>query len=302
MGYYPRSPEEVQRNNRHHFDFDKIAKHYESIKPLRGKRASLDIRPVGERDRDWERVVKVNDNEYYLTNTAWRWYDTSHNTHCRTHQKLMSFKRFDGGESVTIHTPVWGESNQFDSRSLGVSSTFNFIYYNLPEGLSFANIKSCKYVQSGDKFYTAEKGDITFTRMTGEKEWKPYVVQREVIHHIDRQKTKELKLRMKPFLEYANVMFDMLEPNHAWRNGFRDEDYTWEDLLDPMENGEPNPLWVSLVERFKYKTRKWDSGNVVCVKALLEGVVYEDLKHIAKPLKPIEVPLGTPCRDKYKNW
>lgn len=302
MSYWGRSAYEVQRDNGRHFDFDKIATHYESIKPLRGKRASLNIRPVGERNRDWERVVKVNDDEYYLTNSSWRWYDSSHNTHGRTHQKLISFKRFDGGESVTIHTPTWGEGKQFDSRALGVSSTFYFIYFNLPKGLSFANIKSCKYVELDGKYYSAEKGDITFTRMIGQTEWKPYVVHREFIHHIDRQKTKELKQRATPFLNYANVMFDMLEPNHHWRNGFKDDNYTWEDLLDPIENGEPNPMWVELVERFKYRTRMWDSGKTICMKALLEGVVLEDLKRIAKPLKAIEVPLGTPCRDTYKNW
>jgi len=59
-----RSPYAVQQYNGKPTDFAKAVERYESIKPLIGKRKSLDVRPLGERDRAWERIVKVSDTEY----------------------------------------------------------------------------------------------------------------------------------------------------------------------------------------------------------------------------------------------
>ena len=47
--------------------FDRVAAHYEYIKPLRGKHAKDDVRPLGDRARKWERIKKVNNNCYVLT-------------------------------------------------------------------------------------------------------------------------------------------------------------------------------------------------------------------------------------------
>ena len=43
--------------------FSDVVKHYDSIKPIRG----TDIRPLGDRARKWEHIVKVNRNKYILT-------------------------------------------------------------------------------------------------------------------------------------------------------------------------------------------------------------------------------------------
>jgi len=43
--------------------FSDVVKHYDSIKPIRG----TDIRPLGDRARKWEHIVKVNRNKYVLT-------------------------------------------------------------------------------------------------------------------------------------------------------------------------------------------------------------------------------------------
>ena len=43
--------------------FSDVVKHYDSIKPIRG----TDIRPLGDRRRKWEHIVKVNRNKYILT-------------------------------------------------------------------------------------------------------------------------------------------------------------------------------------------------------------------------------------------
>ena len=53
--------------------FDDVAKAYNSIKPIRGKRLSEDLRPLSSFRRYWwNRVIKINDNSllritlYYL--------------------------------------------------------------------------------------------------------------------------------------------------------------------------------------------------------------------------------------------
>ena len=307
-GWNTRSSQAVQMQSRHYFTFESIAKHYESITPLRGKRKDKNIRPVGERNRDWERVVKFNDNEYYLTSSAWRWYDDPQlNTHDKKPQRLMSFKRIDGGETFTLHTPKY-RSDRLDPHSLSVPSTFYFIYYNMPKGLSFHNEKSCKYVRTDhdNKFYIAEKGDITFSRLDGETEWKPFVVHREVIHHTDRAKTKAIRQQMKPFLDYSNIMFDMLEHKRWYGSLFKQDDfsdYTWEDIVKPLADGSPNPLWVSLVEHLKSETRfyDYDTSTYSFNKNKVKSVLYKAICYVARPHKEVEIPLGTTCRDPFKT-
>tara|TARA_B110000858_G_scaffold51037_1_gene59122 strand:+ start:1434 stop:1859 length:426 start_codon:yes stop_codon:yes gene_type:complete len=48
--------------------FDEVVAHYENVKPLRGKdNAGKDIRPIGDRKRKNERIVKISDNCYALS-------------------------------------------------------------------------------------------------------------------------------------------------------------------------------------------------------------------------------------------
>ena len=48
--------------------FDKVAACYESITPIRGKQhKDQDVRPLGDRNRKWERIKKINANCYVLT-------------------------------------------------------------------------------------------------------------------------------------------------------------------------------------------------------------------------------------------
>lgn len=48
--------------------FEQVEEHYNSITPLRG---SDNIRPLGDRRRKWEHIVKVSDNKYVLCDVLW---------------------------------------------------------------------------------------------------------------------------------------------------------------------------------------------------------------------------------------
>jgi len=295
FGYGTRSPEQVQRDNGGRFTFDTIQARYEAIKPISGKRKDLNVRPLNERRRDWERVFKVNDNEYYISHDAWR----GHQDNDIHNRSITWFKRGDF-EIVVVHTPksVWNKENphRLAYYQLSSPSIFYFYDYNLPIGLSMANYKSCKYVavnrEDGQiNYYSAEHGDITFQRRSGDKYWNPVVVHREFKHSLDRSKTKELRKSLEPFLEYYKVVEPLIDKTS----------YYYGNALEDFGSGVFNKVgddvpesWFKIVERYKHKNQ-WYRGDV-------KNLIIKDLYQVAKPLVKEPVPLGTPVRDRYRTW
>ena len=293
-GYYGRSPEQVQADNGGRFTFDTIKARYEAVKPLRGKRKDLNVRPLNERRRDWERVFMVNENEYYISHDAWRGRDEGNHN-----RSITWFKRGDW-EIITVHTPksTWNNENRgrLAPYEFSSSSVYHFFNYNLPNGLSMANHKSCKYVQvdnsdSPPTYYTIEKGDITLQRRSGEKYWKPVVVHREFKHSLDRSKTKELRKSLEPFLEYYKVVEPLIDKT-SYYYGNALEDFG-SSVFNKVGDDVPES-WFKIVERYKHKNQ-WYRGDV-------KNLIIKDLYQVAKPLVKEPVPLGTPVRDRYRTW
>jgi hypothetical protein len=319
FGHYNiRTPYEVQRDNGGRYTFDKIKERYENTKPIQGKkRKHLDIRPNGERGRSHERIVKVNDNEYYLTFDAWRWSEIHQPD--RQHTKAISFHLVGDMETVVVHTPRtnWKEEKNLYPRAFSSPSVFYFYDFNLPIGLNMVNYKSAKYVrldtEQGYLYYTVEKGDTTFTRRVGEKYWKPMVVHREVIHLLDREKTKEWRNTAKPLLDYLNVMVDMVEPQYIgwWQNVLAEatQDIA-KDKVFKQDDGEAPEHWFKMAEYYKKRIEAHDwcgsyrieDRKTIYRKDKLKHYLYKDLYKLVKPLKAVEVPLGEPCKDRFKSW
>lgn len=336
FGWNTRDGETVQRHNGQAYTFDKIARRYESIVPLRGKRKVLDIRPHGERARCWERIVKVNDNEYYLTNNAYRYYDKYGYTPCRA----ITFKRDDeGNETVVVHTPrqYWGDRERLMPRQLSNPSSFYFYLHNLPEGMSMDKYYSKNYLvvktedghgDSSCKFYTLDKGDVHLTRQVGEKYFKPLIVHREFKRSLDRSKTKALREELTAFGEYVRVMLPLAERD---RHGMYDCPLRWATMdNDPstvyygqsdlakechgkgwrgLFTGEPSDLWFKLVQYYKNlnRTHTWDSNarEYVYADPSPESVmrtVTRDVYAVEKPLHEEPVELGIRTFDKYRSW
>ena len=64
--------------------FAQVAERYHNTKPMRGKNAGKDVRPVADRARDWERIKKISDNCYLLMcggygDDVFQWYYTKVN-------------------------------------------------------------------------------------------------------------------------------------------------------------------------------------------------------------------------------
>ena len=332
-GYWGRTPHDVQAQNGKRFDFDKIAKHYEEVKPIRGQRAKFCIKPVSERRRSWERMFKVSDNEYYISCNAWA-HDEDENTFIN--RKAISYLKNDNQETIIVHTPraYWNKESGKEPRlnvgALSTPSVFYFYDFNLPIGLSMDKYKACNYVkvltETGDKFYTIEKGDVTLTRKVGDKYWNPLVVHRETVHTIDRKQSKAIREKAQDFVEYCTVMSAITpEPKDSWwarrsnpfaltndgskYNDIRDDlpkDVPWEEAL---HKGEDVPEhWFAMMDIYKQKSQLtwWDhQTRTYHSEYQTEKMVkhiHKDLYAIAKPCKEIEVPLGERCKDNYGSW
>lgn len=340
MGFYygTRLPYEVQRDNGKRFDFDTVAKHYEETKPLRGKRSKFDVRPIGERNRCWERVVKVSDTEYFITCRGYVYNDETAEKISR--RKSITFRRDGDLDTVIVHAPrnYWldteGEA-PLTNNGLSSPSYYFFYDFNLPIGLGMDNYRSAKYVkvqtEDGDKFYTLNKGDVTVTRKIGEKYWKPLVVHRESTHTIDRKQSKEIRNKAKEFVEYAKVMADIIPDTESsstfsywiWQTNpftlgssgstafddLRDsfKGMSWEENLCKVNDDIPDH-WFNLLKIYRKRSEchMWNNETrtyeVSFSSKKMVDHLYRDLYKVAKPLKEKQVPLGERCKDKFKNW
>lgn len=312
MGYWrnTNSPYDVQQRNGGRFTFETIAKKYEETKPIRGKRKDQNIRPIGQRDRSWERMIKVSDTEYYVSFDYYQ-YRNHHN-------RGITWKMENGMEYMTIHTPkkMWtGSNNELYPRYLSSSSVFWFYDFNMPQEFSMANYRANKYVRYQDKYYTIEKGDITFQRKQGGSptDWQPLVVHREFKHTIDRKQAKELRKLIDPFLPYFDIMCDIVEHKRAYGNhiarvlndGEIRSTEPEKALALFKHDGEVPEEWLSMVEYYKcdvstyhWKTETYTYEN----KGDLREKIAQHLFEIVKPVKTEPVELGKLNNNKYKRW
>lgn len=338
FGGYGRTPEDVQRYNGRKYTFKTIAERYEQVVPLRGKRKAMNIRPHGERNRDWERIVKVSDHEYYLTNNAYRWYDKQG----FSPNRAITFKRDDdGNETLIVHTPrvYWGEKledrERLMPRQIGVPSTFYFYNCNLPEGVGMYKFHSKNYLmvkaeegygESCWKFYTLDKGDVVLTRGAFDKFYKPLVVHREFKRSLDRKKTKAIREELSPFIEYVRVMLPMVgadrqsmySPPMYWAN-VKDAEHLyvsggiarecigkgWRGLF----TGEPDELSFKLVQYYKAMCNRsvWNSETrsydmIEATPQRVANYIANEVYRCEKPLHEEPVELGVKTFDKYRTW
>lgn len=337
FGGYGRSPEQVQRDNGQRYDFKKIAERYETTVPLRGKRKVQNIRPHGERNRDWERIIKVSDQEYYLTNMAYRWHDKQDYSISRA----ITFKRDDdGNETIIVHTPraYWGDEEnrkKLVPRQLGVSSTFFFYGCNLPEGMGMYKYHSKNYLmvkaeeghsESCWRFYTLDKGDVVFTRGAFEKFFKPLVVHREFHRSLDRKKTKAIREELSSFVEYMRVMMPLVEADRMrmystpvfWAHQKSTEGlYISGEIAQEclgkgwraLFTGEPNELSFKLVQYYKAMCNRsvWNSESrsydiIPATPQQIAKYIANEVYRYEKPLHEEPVELGVRTFDRYRTW
>jgi hypothetical protein len=313
MAYYGQtsSPYDVQANQGGRFDFESVKKRYKETKPLTGKRKAENIRPLCRRDRAWERIFEVSENEYYVSFDAYK-YRTTHN-------KAITWSLNGDMETMTIHTPkkVWGTppTMELHPRTLSSSSVFWFYDFNLPNDFGMVNFRANKYIRYDSKYYSIELGDVVFQRKVGDNHWLPLVVHREFKHTLDRTQTKQLRETIKPFMAYYDIMCEIVETKWEWGNpiykavvGDNDKRMMYAEealtLFKPRGDGVPDS-WLSMVERYKHRITRRHYGSSetnLQLRNKLPKEICKDLFEIVKPCKTTEVPIGTLTHDRYKGW
>lgn len=296
-----RSPEEVQRQNGKRTDFTKAVERYESIKPLIGKRKTLDVRPLGNRDRTWERIVKVSDTEYYLTCSQYGYRDRQlleGKTEVDDERRAITLKQEGMVETIIIHKAWYGFTSP---------SVFYFYNYNLPLGMSMTKHGGTTYLAVKDKedkycYYSLRQGDITFYRAKGTTTWTPLVVHKEAKHKLDRKKTKAIREKLKVFADYAKVMFPLVEPKgNSWGTVL---DKHWADFVTLKTPDEIPESWLNAVAEYKRKLQRYsyEARDYIADESGLLPRIYNEAYRAEKPFEVEAVPLGEMSYDRYRSW
>jgi hypothetical protein len=302
MGYgnwNARSPEEVQRYHGVRTDFEVIKKRYENTNPLIGKRKTLDVRPSGQRDRAWERIVKVSDTEYYLTCFEYGWRDRQRLQGDKVDEERKAFTLKQEGEveTIIIHNAHYGFASL---------SVFYFYDYNLPKGISMVKHRGSNYVRVDDgkgsyNYYRTDKIDITFYRPKGGTYWTALNVFREVKHKLNRTKTKAIREKLKTFTDYAKVMLPLVEPKYMYGSAL---DAHWEDFVTLKNPDEIPESWLKAVSHYADRLARYDWStkvNTVNEKGLIP-MIQRQAYRAAQPFDVELVPLGELSYDPYRGW
>jgi hypothetical protein len=115
--------------------FDEVVSWYDRTHPIRGARKPWDIRPIGDRSRWWERIVKIDDNTYAL-HDGW---DYSRTRQIPTADGIAFMLK----ETVDVTPILWMRRKDGDYVRIrscinynGGMSRYRFLNNHLPKGLS----------------------------------------------------------------------------------------------------------------------------------------------------------------------
>lgn len=111
--------------------FDQVVQHYERIKPVLSKHHSVkdDVRPIGARNRKWERIKRIDDTTYALLDGNYGHTMWSGNDH--EYENTMApivWTREADGDYIRIRNHANTSSG---------SSRYDFLFHNLPRGMAF---------------------------------------------------------------------------------------------------------------------------------------------------------------------
>lgn len=133
--------------------FDEVASWYNKTAPIRGVRKSWDLRPLWDRKRWWERIIKIDDNTYALSDG-----NSSYSTRVEaTEERLYRIRE----EALLVAPIVWMRRKGGDYVRIrgcinhgGAISRYAFLNNYLPTGLTHcANNSGVHWIRSADQRY-----------------------------------------------------------------------------------------------------------------------------------------------------
>ena len=146
--------------------FAEVVSHYNSITPLRGKdNVGKDIRPIGDRKRKFERIVKISANCYALSDgyhmgdehfPSWGYGIALSPTlaDMEKYAPVVWRKKRDGTEEVTLRNG-WGPHTH--------NGRYAFLWRHTPKGMWFRNRNGKHFIQlsspiaAGRDYYLAKQ-------------------------------------------------------------------------------------------------------------------------------------------------
>lgn len=219
---------------------------YDSTKPIRGRKE--DVRPIGDRKRTHERIVKVDENTYALLDGD---YDVVHHHYARNQTNFdhdVSFKYTI--EMCPILWTIDEQGNEFVRvRNVRhghiVTTRGKFLDTYLPKGVSFKMDRNGHHwlqvqvdrIKTENAYLpkTSHGFDWTNMRPTGADDGAFVTLRRTgdgtyeqvgkkftmPIMRVDKDKKAELKPFIDKLYEYATTFAPMLSTNHAALSEYR---------------------------------------------------------------------------------
>ena len=178
--------------------YNRVKDHYESVKPLRGERASQDIRPMNRRVRTHERVVAQHraDGEWWF---GYQLYDTPLVMISPT--GIIEFKH-DGWNSTATGQFIHLVGYQYFDRA--------FVCYKRNKKIWVAD--RYDYSDVGENKYPIQSGAIQFKFVCDDTmafRIAPVGVIEEIKPIIDRKKMKEAMAVYMPMINYMATVLKM---------------------------------------------------------------------------------------------
>lgn len=201
--------------------FDAVVDWYNAVVPLVSKyhKEEDDIRPIGDRRRKWERIIKLSDTRYALS-------DGYYSTMIGHMYQVKEFEE-------NMYPIVWERREDGDYiriRSVGVSSTVHarlrFLGWNLPRGLGVTARNGRMFIlQDGQEHYLPktthsydyqnhiinedDKMELWFKRV-GEYKFERANKLLAQSTRVDIREKKRLKPYIQSFFGWAGIMHNML--------------------------------------------------------------------------------------------
>ncbi len=237
--------------------FDKVAACYESTKPIRGKLAPHNVRPLGDRARRWERIKKINNNCYLLMDGYYSgddvfstWYSGG-NTGKPTEAEMINLapivwrRHRDGTTTIKVRNGTGQGAH---------NGRYSFLDRHLPNSMRFI-IRNGKHFVSlyGAEYYLAKSkttAKCALPKSEHKNRWNSYLTARDdgvaLTFRVDDDKIsfvdggkklpvppkvrvdKEAKAKMKDaiaeFREWAFTMYPLLPvKDREYRERMRNE-------------------------------------------------------------------------------
>jgi len=251
--------------------FNSVVAWYDMIKPMVSKNHTLqdDIRPIGRRDRKWERIRKVDENTYVLLDGFYgsTLFNAGHSPEADLYEQDMApimWKREEDGDYIYIRN---GKIHNM------LYCRYNFLHAHLPTNMRFSYNQQGKHwvraqtvngyedfplpktahqynsttkergVDDGKRLKFRVNEDGTFTRV-GEA----FKVEKTTV---DKELKQQWKGRIESFYIQAAALAPMLDTTWKGRNEYRTVITEWckENGLNVPQHGGINQLPNTLVRQ-----------------------------------------------------